>query len=136
MNKELIEEYRNIVKPFISEKLFKINFEGLGKQDKITFEKDFDEILNLAIEALEHDYILERRLKHLLQSDFIRSFDEVDVHTKEYKRDIKEADKEKTTNISLIAGQNGIYTGCINCYAHIEPNPHFKFCPECGRKIV
>lgn len=133
--------------------------------------------------------LLERRLKHLLQSDFIRSFDEVNVNTKEYKRDIKEADarivylcdgekcengyveckyttdithaknfeygggsyweksesvrncpkvsdKEETTNISLIAGPNGVYTGCINCNAHIVPNPHFKYCPECGRKIV
>lgn len=34
------------------------------------------------------------RLQHLLQSDYIRSFDEVDPTTKEYKRDIKEADAE------------------------------------------
>lgn len=35
---------------------------------------------------------LEHRLKHLLQSNFIRSFDEVNTKTQEYKRDIKEAD--------------------------------------------
>lgn len=35
---------------------------------------------------------LEKRLKHLLQSNFIASFDEVDIKTKEYKRDINEAD--------------------------------------------
>lgn len=38
------------------------------------------------------DY-LEQRLKHLLQSNFIKSFDEKDLKTGEYKRDIKEADE-------------------------------------------
>lgn len=42
----------------------------------------------------------------------------------------------QTTNISYIAGPNGVYYGCINCYAKIRPDPHFKFCPGCGRKIV
>lgn len=35
---------------------------------------------------------LENRLKHLLQSEFIRSFDEVSYPSGTYKRDIKEAD--------------------------------------------
>ena len=35
-----------------------------------------------------------RRLKHLLESDYIRSFDEVDPTSKAYKRDISEADAE------------------------------------------
>ena len=56
---------------------------------------------------------LERRLKHLLQSDFIRSFDEVNPHTKEYKRDIKEADK-------------AVRCSCSNCIKAtiIEERPH------------
>ena len=41
----------------------------------------------------EEETYLEKRLKHLWESDFIASFDEVDVNTKEYKRDIKEADQ-------------------------------------------
>lgn len=36
---------------------------------------------------------LERRLQHLLQSDFIESFDTKNYATKEYTRDIQEADK-------------------------------------------
>lgn len=36
----------------------------------------------------------EERLQHLLQSDFIRSFDEKDIKTGDYIRDIKEADNE------------------------------------------
>lgn len=36
---------------------------------------------------------LRERLAHLLQSDFIKSFDEVELSTGEYVRDIKDADK-------------------------------------------
>lgn len=35
---------------------------------------------------------LEKRLKHLLQSEFIATFDRVNVNTKEYVRDIRDAD--------------------------------------------
>ena len=40
----------------------------------------------------EHEALL-RRFRHLLESDFIRSFDEVDPLTGVYKRNIAEADK-------------------------------------------
>ena len=39
----------------------------------------------------EHDALL-KRFRHLLKSDFIRSFDEYDPRTQTYKRDITEAD--------------------------------------------
>lgn len=45
-----------------------------------------------AVPRDEHEALL-RRFRHLLQSDFIRSFDEVDPKTGTYKRDISEADK-------------------------------------------
>lgn len=55
MTNEIIEDFRNIIKPFVSSQLLKINNDGLGIQDKEEFEKDFDEILDLAIEALYHE---------------------------------------------------------------------------------
>lgn len=36
--------------------------------------------------------VLNKRLKHLLESEYIRSFDEWDQSKNDYKRDIKEAD--------------------------------------------
>lgn len=42
--------------------------------------------------TVESDPII-KRLRHLLESEYIRSFDEVDPRTQEYKRDIREADK-------------------------------------------
>ena len=41
---------------------------------------------------------LENRLKHLLSSEFIRSFDEVSYPSGTYKRDIKEADMQGDIN--------------------------------------
>ena len=53
VDKELIENWRNMVKPSISSLLFKTNYEGMGEQDKEEFERDFDEILDLALIGLE-----------------------------------------------------------------------------------
>lgn len=41
----------------------------------------------------EKEYeLLLKRFRHLLESDIIRLYDEVDPRTKEYKRDINELD--------------------------------------------
>lgn len=55
MTKERIEIIRETVLPFVKEKLIEINYEGLGKYDAEEFEKDFNEILNLAINELEKE---------------------------------------------------------------------------------
>ena len=52
ISKELIENYRKIVLPFVSNRLYKTNFEGQGEADKTEFEQDFNKILDLAISAL------------------------------------------------------------------------------------
>lgn len=52
-----------------------------------------DGTLGITVDAVpreEHE-LLVRRLEHLLESDYIRSFDEVKLGTSEYKRDIREA---------------------------------------------
>ena len=58
IDKELIEQYQKIVKPIVASWLFNINYENMGEQDKEEFERDFDEILNLAIKALEQPEII------------------------------------------------------------------------------
>lgn len=55
MTKELIEYIRQTVIPFGKEELLKINYEGLGKSDAEEFEKDLNEVLDLASKALEQD---------------------------------------------------------------------------------
>lgn len=46
-----------------------------------------------AVPRDEYEALL-KRFWHLLESDYIRSFDEVDRRTGTYKRDIKEADED------------------------------------------
>ena len=53
MTRERIEDYRKIVLPFFSRTLLETNYENMGKSDAEEFEKDFNEILDLAIKALE-----------------------------------------------------------------------------------
>lgn len=53
MTKEHIEIIRQTLIPFVKKELLKINYEGLGKSDAKEFEKDLNEILDLAIKALD-----------------------------------------------------------------------------------
>lgn len=55
MTRERIEDFREIVLPFVKKRLLETNYEGLGEADAKEFEKNFNEILNLANKALEQD---------------------------------------------------------------------------------
>ena len=55
MNRERIEDIREIVLPFVRDNLLKTNYENLGKSDAEEFTRDFNEILDLAIKALEQE---------------------------------------------------------------------------------
>lgn len=52
VDKELIGIWKKTLKPSISSWLLKTNYEGLGEQDKEEFERDFGEILDLALIGL------------------------------------------------------------------------------------
>lgn len=41
---------------------------------------------------VEENEALRRRLQHLLQSEAVRMYDEIDPHTREYRRDIRQLD--------------------------------------------
>ena len=55
MTRERIEDMREVVLPFVKKILLETNYEGLGEADAKEFEKDFNEILELAIKALEQE---------------------------------------------------------------------------------
>ena len=61
VDKELIENWRNMLKPSISSRLLKTNYEGRGEQDKEEFERDFDEILDLALIGLKYKAQLSQK---------------------------------------------------------------------------
>lgn len=55
MTRERIEDMREVVLPFVKKRLLETNYEGLGKSDAEEFTRDFNEILELAIKALEQE---------------------------------------------------------------------------------
>jgi hypothetical protein len=55
MNRERIEDMREVVLPFVKKRLLETNYEGLGEDDAKEFEREFNEILNLAIKGLEQE---------------------------------------------------------------------------------
>lgn len=60
MTRELIEDIREIVLPFLRNVLSKTNYENLGKSDAEEFTRDFNEILDLAIKALEQEPFINK----------------------------------------------------------------------------
>lgn len=61
VDKELIGIWRNMLKPSISLWLLNTNYEEMGEQDKEEFERDFDEILDLALIGLKHKAQLSQK---------------------------------------------------------------------------
>ena len=55
MTRERIEDMREVVLPFVKKRLLETNYEGLGEADAKEFEREFNEVLNLAIKALEQE---------------------------------------------------------------------------------
>lgn len=55
MTREIIEDYRFIVIPYVVNRLNEINYEGKGDSDAKEFMRDFNEIFDLAIKALEQE---------------------------------------------------------------------------------
>lgn len=60
MTRERIEDFREILLPFVKKRLVAINYENRGESDAEEFERDFNEILNLAIKALEQEPIIDK----------------------------------------------------------------------------
>lgn len=93
-----------------------------------------------AVPRDEYEALL-RRFRHLLQSDFIHSFDEYDPKTGTYKRDIAEADKAEHVRhgrwITESIPQEGYNTYCSHCkrLLHNAPFIPYNFCPHCGAKM-
>lgn len=65
---------------------------GCGACDLVLSPDDVIKAYENALATMIYFDALEKRLKHLLKSEFIRSFDAKNPRTKKYVRNIKEAD--------------------------------------------
>ena len=55
MTRERIEDMREVVLPFVKKRLLETNYENLGESDAEEFAREFNEILDLAIKAIEQE---------------------------------------------------------------------------------
>lgn len=91
-----------------------------------------------AVPRDEYESLL-KRFRHLLESDFIRSFDEYDPKTGTYKRDISEADTmarvirckncKRSTTVKFGDGRTVLY-----CFLWSRPVELGDFCSRAIRK--
>ena len=99
-----------------------------------------NELLEDAVPAKEYDLLI-RRLEHLLESDFIRSFDEKVIMTGQYKRDIREADTVQEVRAKWGKKDSEGRTPCSRCgWKHPVMDRFARpiadaFCPYCGAKM-
>ena len=106
----------------------------------LTLRDSRDELLEDAVPAKEHD-LLVRRLEHLLESDYIRSFDEKEIMTGQYKRDIREADTVQEVRAKWGKKDSEGRTPCSKCgWKHPVMDRFARpiadaFCPYCGAKM-
>ena len=94
-----------------------------------------------AVPREEYESLL-KRFRHLLESDYIRSFDEVKLGTGEYKRDIREADREHPhgrwiERIEIFSESEGEVNaiGCSECGRSQRKYRRTLYCPNCGAKM-
>lgn len=121
---------------------------GVEYDDQKPFERGFRKGLAVGKRAVElypaaegavpHDEYdsLLRRFRHLLESDYIRSFDEYDPRTHTYKRDISEAVEPTRRGEWITIGAKRRCGGIFKCTACECVYPYkCKFCPNCGAKM-
>ena len=133
ISKELIENYRKIVLPFVSNRLYKTNFEGQGETDKTEFEHDFNEILDLAISVLNPTNALTVDLKDIYQEGHY------DGHLEGYTKAINEKRPQgewQDASEKNIFGEDVKCFECSNCHRTKVMNiliyEKLPFCPNCG----
>ena len=87
----------------------------------------------------QYDGIM-RRFQHLIESPYIKSFDEWDKRKNDYKRDIKEADVEPVRHGHWEeipwCYEAGWFVTKFRCSLCLEmSNKKYNYCPNCGAKM-
>lgn len=75
MTRERIDDMREVVLPFVKKRLLETNYEGLGEADAKEFEREFNEILNLAIKALEQESVLDKIRAEILKISSYKGYE-------------------------------------------------------------
>ena len=158
MTKELIENIRAIIVPYMAHDLRRINYENMGEIDAEQFSEDMNEILDLATKALEQQDVTYSNFINKPCGNIISREDALLCCIRgEYPFDSPQGEENARIESEirkLPAVEPMIKTGywiltkednnlpfptkwykCSECGKEIcEPTP--KFCDECGTKII
>lgn len=82
-------------------------------------------------------YALEKRLKHLLQSEVVRMYDEVDPkNPNKHTRDITELDHSVFDGKREDKTAHWFYPYCSNCKEEPPGGKLSPYCPNCGAEMT
>lgn len=99
---------------------------------------DIDDVIDMqpAVDAIQREEYedLVKRIKHLLNSELTRSFDEVCIATGKYKRDIAEADKVQRHGKWSYDDRYYIGGACCSLCGGAAHGKS-KYCPNCGARM-
>jgi uncharacterized paraquat-inducible protein A len=130
---------REVVLPFVRKRLLETNYENLGESDAEEFAKEFNEILNLAIKALEQE---PQSFKWCTDC---KEYDQEKHCCHRYSKVVKDTVAEIRQEL-----KTGHWVGideyphedyeCDNCgFIHTFIDGHtaqYNYCPNCGAKMV
>lgn len=107
MTRERIDDMREVVLPFVKKRLLETNYEGLGEADAKEFEREFNEILNLAIKALEQEPTTKNNLAvDKLISDCEKMSFDIEIFNKPLKVVALDAVKNIVKDLSPVTPQS------------------------------
>lgn len=138
MTREIIEDYRKIILPFVKKRLLEINYENLGESDSDEFEKDFNEILDLAAKALEQEPCENAISRLIVQEEISKSIALKENSHQMYKRIQAIPPVTPQQNVGKwMIHPNGVYAHlvCSKCLTNAPYDCKTNYCPNCGAKM-
>jgi PHP family Zn ribbon phosphoesterase len=147
MTKELIENIRAIIVPYMAHDLRRINYEKMGEIDAEQFSEDMNEILDLAAKTLEQQPCEDAISRQAAIDALDKRFDEIPMEqTTEIlllRKDLRTLPpvqpKIKVGHwIDVMVGDMPAQA-CDQCktfYPLSYTGGGHRFCPNCGAKMI
>ena len=142
VDKEKIYFFRHIVMPVALSWLANDTYGSVGEQDRGDFEKDFNEILDLAQSALEDDTLFDAISREkaigVINGGRLTKLIDADVAIDSIKR-LPHVKPEQKTSTWIIRkwGDDAKCSNCGHTFKDVyDMDNHDRFCRFCGSKMM